>query len=78
MFICLKIYLVCFIIITICEMYNTHSVVVKPTNPQCGKTAMDPITFVIGNMFLGVIWPVIIVVHICEYFRILSNTNTKR
>lgn len=68
----LKIYLICTIIITLCEMYNTYSVVATPNRfNRIGD--MDPITWIIGSLFLGAIWPFTIILHIVNYFLVLDH-----
>lgn len=68
----LKIYLVCVIIMTLGEMYNTYSAVATPKRfNRIGD--MDPITWIIGSLFLGAIWPFTVILHIVNYFLVLDS-----
>ena len=72
----LKTYLICTIIVTLCEMYITHNVVSTP-NPSNRMGEMNPITWVFGSLFLGAIWPFTIIFHIVDYFIVLDH-NARR
>lgn len=70
--ICLKTYLICTIIMTLCEMYITHSIVKTP-NRYNRMGDMDPVTWILGSLFMGTIWPFTIIFHVVNYFMVLDH-----
>ena len=70
----LKVYLIGLTIIALLELFRTYVYTSAPTR-HISKKEMDPVTWLIGGLFMGAIWPLTIIFHIVTYFMVLSETE---
>ena len=70
----IAIYICIAIVITLCELYITHVYVSKPDKFRTTHE-MDPVTWTLGSLFLGIIWPITITMHIIAYFMTFNENG---
>lgn len=70
----LKVYLIGLTVIALLELFRTYVYTSAPARYRSEKE-MDPITWLIGGLFMGAIWPLTIILHIIDYFLVLGKNG---
>ena len=70
----LKVYLIGLAVITLLELFRTYVYTGAPARYRSEKE-MDPVTWLIGGLFMGAIWPITLFLHIVDYFMVLDENG---